>query len=997
MMTNMPRSYATYPLSQTSDRSKNRLAVFAVKLRESMKAYLSEKDDWPISYYSELLLDTLLEDLTSTEIKDLDVWYGKHEMQEEVNSVSYKMTTDDKFLQNMMRSVDALPAKTEANLESVNGRSAEFFKTSVLYARRKLIPRLSFETSVIYRGTYGRKIPLSSMDDSCMILWWVKNKRPYQLFVTSSRDFMDVQRRMPASKISMVTFWSGRTSEVAQGGITMRDSATAGLGDQPPAPPRTLEQIPLQELYRPVPEEVLPPVTPPPVPAEQLIEVDDEDMQPPDQPQQSMQPPLTPPHGGLHVPLPDSPMQDSIPGSPGPPQDPPPPSPPPALKSRLRDEGLTLNEFLENRTIGDIVDQFTQEENADWLRGNDFFMGNNGHFAPIREVSEGSHDVTMAETVSDVSMPDAEGAATLDTAATLDESGATIQSATSQETAGLSSSSASAPRTVLGAEAPPGLLLAIEDIKPDEFYQASNQIRSALQNLPEQLQNQEETQLEVWVHSTDRYDTGDLWTDVEYAKKACDRTGARIYFAIQLLSFGPEHPHMKPYTRVAIQGLLPYLDDYIMGEHDPFVEDFHWSMDDNRHTESQSPELTEGDVPNLLLFAPKEVIDRVRSQATSSSEPAMRRDLRGSRNFGQAEIKRHRQGLRVDELSSTDVLDVAVFNLGNLARQSVQRQAEPRMLRLIMNQTSHIMMLVEGTSLAVNQWDEKLRAEGWTLGSSDDHHHWVGVRTASVGTTVTPLVDNCGSTHQKIWYAIFDVRLGNTSDGRQVWKGGQNFYRVMVVHVNHLVARTACRSCRINFADLLMLCAHFQVDLMGGDFNAFSYRYYRSGGQQIAASLQDSSLAVMLRRFDEAINAKRNYVVNHPEYKFKSDLYMAYHDEHIEEYRLMREAIMEEVTDAAREATKIPRLQRALQEFDENFDVIGLINFNWDHTVVRAPSHLLSGREDARSRRARSSRTSMPFVILLARKRCADCRAWLRRSHRSYCSFVSETMTCTRF
>ena len=611
-------------------------------------------------------------------------------------------------------------------------------------------------------------------------------------------------------------------------------------------------------------------------------------------------------------------------------------------EEHAQEEGVTLNEFLENRTIGDIVDQFTQEENADWLRWNDFFMGNNGHFAPIREVSEGSHDATMAETVSDVSMPDAEGAVADDVAATLDGSGATIQSSVSQETAGLSSSSASAPRTVLGAEAPPGVRLAIEDVKPDEFYQASNRIRSALQNLPEQLQNQEETQLEVWVHSTDRYDTGDLWTDVEYAKKACDRTGARIYFEIQLLSFGPDHPHMKPYTKVAIQGLLPYLDDYIMGEHDPFVEDFHWSMDDNRHTESQSPELTEGDVPNLLLFAPKEVIDRVRSQATSSSEPAVRRNLRGSRNFGQAEIKRHRQGLRVDELSSTDVLDVTVFNLGNLARQSIQRQAEPRMLRLIMNQTSHIMMLVEGTSLAVNQWDEKLRAEGWTLGSSDDHHHWVGVRTASSGTTVTPLVDNCGSTHQKIWYAIFDVRLGNTSDGRSVWKGGQNFYRVMVVHINHLVARTACRSCRINFADLLMLCAHFQVDLMGGDFNAFSYRYYRTGTQQIAASLQDSSLAVMLRRFDEAINAKRSYIINHPEYKFKSDLYMAYHDEHIEEYRLMREAIMEEVTDAAREATKIPRLQKALQEFDENFDVIGLINFNWDHTVARSPSHYLT-------------------------------------------------------
>ena len=130
------------------------------------------------------------------------------------------------------------------------------------------------------------------------------------------------------------------------------------------------------------------------------------------------------------------------------------------------------------------------------------------------------------------------------------------------------------------------------------------------------------------------------------------------------------------------------------------------------------------------------------STELGSRQPAhqSRREKRPSRleELGQAEIKRHRQGLKVDELSSTDVLDVTVFNLGNLARQSIQRQAEPRMLRLIMNQTSHIMMLVEGTSLAVNQWDEKLRAEGWTLGSSDDHHHWVGVRTASFGTTVTP-------------------------------------------------------------------------------------------------------------------------------------------------------------------------------------------------------------------------------------------------------------------
>ena len=188
-------------------------------------------------------------------------------------------------------------------------------------------------------------------------------------------------------------------------------------------------------------------------------------------------------------------------------------------------------------------------------------------------------------------------------------------------------------------------------------------------------------------------------------------------------------------------------------------------MTNNGTAESKSLELTEGDVPRLLLFADREVIQQVRA---GSVEQVTGRDTRGVRAFAQTEIKRHRQGLRRDELSSSDVLDVTVFNLGNLARQSIQRQAEPRMLRLVVNQTSRIMMLVEGTSLSVNQWDRKLRSANLTLSSSDDHHHWVGVRTASSGTSITPLVDNCGSVHQKIWYAIFDVKLGYNRCGKVV-------------------------------------------------------------------------------------------------------------------------------------------------------------------------------------------------------------------------------------
>ena len=367
------------------------------------------------------------------------------------------------------------------------------------------------------------------------------------------------------------------------------------------------------------------------------------------------------------------------------------------------------------------------DDNCSWLRSHDFFMGNNGTFAVVREVSQTSHDIMMGDTVSsDASAMDVDsfGSPNDDGSAqpsTLEETGAAAQPGESLESIGLSGSSASAPRTLLGAEAPPGLL-AIEDVKKDEYYQASDQVRGALQNLPEQIQQNEESQLANWVHTTENY-PDNLWMDCEYARKACDRTGARIIFVIRSLEFGPDHPHSKPWNKVAIHNLLPYLDDYIMNAHDPFVEDFIWSMDDNRHTESKSSEFTEGDVPDLLLFADKEVINTVSTTVASSVAQAAGRDPSDARTFAEVEVKRHRQGLKRDEMGSSDVLDVTVFNLGNLARQSIRRQAEPKMLRLIMNQTSHIMMLAEGTSLSVNQWDRKLKEANWTPGSSDDRHH----------------------------------------------------------------------------------------------------------------------------------------------------------------------------------------------------------------------------------------------------------------------------------
>ena len=85
-----------------------------------------------------------------------------------------------------------------------------------------------------------------------------------------------------------------------------------------------------------------------------------------------------------------------------------------------------------------------------------------------------------------------------------------------------------------------------------------------------------------------------------------------------------------------------------------------------------------------------------------AAEVAGSRDPTRAAHYSTQEIRRNRQGLCKDELRTSGVLDVTVFNLGNLARQTIQHQAKPRILRLIMNQTLHIMMLVEGTSLTVS-------------------------------------------------------------------------------------------------------------------------------------------------------------------------------------------------------------------------------------------------------------------------------------------------------
>ena len=74
---------------------------------------------------------------------------------------------------------------------------------------------------------------------------------------------------------------------------------------------------------------------------------------------------------------------------------------------KANDCGITLQEYLGNRAIGDLVEQLTKDANHQWLNANDLSVGDNGDFTTFREVSESSHDIVMGESISsDVSAMD---------------------------------------------------------------------------------------------------------------------------------------------------------------------------------------------------------------------------------------------------------------------------------------------------------------------------------------------------------------------------------------------------------------------------------------------------------------------------------------------------------------------------------------------------------------------------------------------------------------
>eukprot|EP00971_Amphidinium_carterae_P123874 2453619-Amphidinium_carterae.1 len=158
---------------------------------------------------------------------------------------------------------------------------------------------------------------------------------------------------------------------------------------------------------------------------------------------------------------------------------------------------------------------------------------------------------------------------------------------------------------------------------------------------------------------------------------------------------------------------------------------------------------------------------------------------------------------------------------------------------------------------AKHGWDRLLSKHRWKCCSTRSQHMWCMARTAPDGY-IRLLAENCDSV-SPVYFSIFEVRWGsqsrNAAGGAMLMRGNLPFTRMMIVHVDHLAATKQPSLSRDALARLSALNIVYQVDVMGGDFNASVYRYFAAGrSKQRCASLADSSLRQVLSSMATVVN-----------------------------------------------------------------------------------------------------------------------------------------------
>ena len=107
-------------------------------------------------------------------------------------------------------------------------------------------------------------------------------------------------------------------------------------------------------------------------------------------------------------------------------------------------------------------------------------------------------------------------------------------------------------------------LLEIADAKPEEYYRASDQIRGALGQLREQLQQDIEAQQAEWF--IPQKSTRTCGCHVNMLTKLASAQVPRVNMDGTEFNYNATHPNQV--MKIHLGDLIPDLDDYAMNMHD---------------------------------------------------------------------------------------------------------------------------------------------------------------------------------------------------------------------------------------------------------------------------------------------------------------------------------------------------------------------------------------------------------------------------------------------
>eukprot|EP00971_Amphidinium_carterae_P202569 4019496-Amphidinium_carterae.1 len=170
----------------------------------------------------------------------------------------------------------------------------------------------------------------------------------------------------------------------------------------------------------------------------------------------------------------------------------------------------------------------------------------------------------------------------------------------------------------------------------------------------------------------------------------------------------------------------------------------------------------------------------------------------------------------------------------------------------------------------------------------------------------------------------------------------------MIVHVDHLAATKQPSLTRDALARLSAFNIVYQIDIMGGDFNASVYRYFSaSRSRQRCANLADSSLRQVLSSMATVVNNELQTQCGGSDkswmgHVFQYQLICANSKDMINKYDNAIQTARNEMRSRRDQGEVITSAHqtRILQDSIEDLgcDAMAVVVFSWAHTSVEAKS-----------------------------------------------------------